>query len=63
MPRGPPPPQALTQRATGLADSLHQRTLQLDGTAEPTRDDEDLDEDGQGRRASRASGTASDRDF
>lgn len=39
---------ALTQRAAGLADSLHQRTLDLDGKdagAEEREDDEDRDED------------------
>ncbi|MFJ6186190.1 hypothetical protein [Streptomyces sp. NPDC092295] len=35
---------ALTQRASGLADSLHQRTLDLDGRAGRAEDDEDLDE-------------------
>ncbi|MFD5895617.1 hypothetical protein [Streptomyces sp. NPDC060366] len=42
---------ALTQRASGLADSLHQRTLGLDGKGDgkdvraEDREDDDLDED------------------
>jgi len=39
---------ALTQRATGLADSLHKRTLELDdpshGRADDAQDDEDRDD-------------------
>ncbi|MFF5563030.1 hypothetical protein ACFY7Z_31355 [Streptomyces sp. NPDC012623] len=42
---------ALTQRASGLADSLHQRTLDLDGRAVPAEDDEDGDEDDRDTRA------------
>ncbi|MFJ1910339.1 hypothetical protein ACIOGX_00140 [Streptomyces sp. NPDC088147] len=53
---------ALTQRASGLADSLHQRTLDLDGRAGRAEDDEDLDEADQDFRNDDAGNSGDEHD-